>query len=41
MIEDVFIRAILAAPQDAAPRLIYADWLEEQGFEAGPLIEMQ
>jgi uncharacterized protein (TIGR02996 family) len=28
--EDAFIRAILAAPEDAALRLIYADWLEER-----------
>jgi uncharacterized protein (TIGR02996 family) len=30
MSEDAFIRAILASPEDAAPRLIYADWLEER-----------
>jgi uncharacterized protein (TIGR02996 family) len=29
--EDAFIRAIQAAPNDAAPNLVYADWLEEQG----------
>jgi uncharacterized protein (TIGR02996 family) len=29
--EDAFIRAMLAAPGDATPRLIYADWLEERG----------
>lgn len=26
-----FLRAILAAPDDDAPRLIYADWLDENG----------
>lgn len=26
-----FIRAVLARPDDDAPRLIYADWLDEQG----------
>jgi len=26
-----FIRAIHAAPDDAAPRLVFADWLEENG----------
>lgn len=26
-----FLHAILAAPHDPSPRLIYADWLEEQG----------
>jgi len=31
MSEDAFLRAILASPQDDAPRLIYADWLEERG----------
>jgi uncharacterized protein (TIGR02996 family) len=29
--EDALIRAILAEPGDPAPRLIYADWLEERG----------
>jgi uncharacterized protein (TIGR02996 family) len=32
--EEPFIRAILAAPADHAPRLIYADWLEERGDPA-------
>lgn len=30
-IPDYFIRAILEAPDDDAPRLIYADWLDENG----------
>ena len=29
--DDVFLRALLADPADAAPWLIYADWLEERG----------
>ncbi len=29
--QDAFLRAILEAPADDAPRLIYADWLEENG----------
>jgi uncharacterized protein (TIGR02996 family) len=29
--DDAFIRAILADPGDPAPRLVYADWLEERG----------
>src|SRR5262245_57550902 len=29
--EDAFLRAILADPSDSAPRLVYADWLEERG----------
>ena len=28
-----FIEAILANPQDDAPVLIFADWLEENGYE--------
>lgn len=28
---EAFIRAVREAPSDDAPRLIYADWLEEQG----------
>ena len=29
--EDALIRAIIAAPADDAPRLVYADWLDERG----------
>lgn len=29
--EDAFLLAIVSNPDDDAPRLIYADWLEEQG----------
>jgi uncharacterized protein (TIGR02996 family) len=29
--DDAFIRAVIANPADDAPRLIYADWLEENG----------
>jgi uncharacterized protein (TIGR02996 family) len=32
--ENAFLNAILAAPDDNAPRLVYADWLEEQGDPA-------
>src|SRR5579884_4313008 len=31
MTHDSFLQAILEAPDDDAPRLIYADWLEENG----------
>jgi uncharacterized protein (TIGR02996 family) len=31
MIEKDFLMQILATPDDDAPRLVYADWLEEQG----------
>ena len=29
--ENAFLQAVLADPEDDAPRLIYADWLDEQG----------
>src|SRR5579871_17342 len=29
---DAFLDAIWAAPGDATPRLVYADWLEEHGY---------
>jgi uncharacterized protein (TIGR02996 family) len=32
---DAFLQAILADPDDDAPRLIFADWLEEHGGPAG------
>lgn len=31
--EAALLAAVLAAPADDAPRLVYADWLEEQGQE--------
>jgi uncharacterized protein (TIGR02996 family) len=37
-----FLKAILACPDEDAPRLIYADWLEEQGESArASFIRMQ
>jgi uncharacterized protein (TIGR02996 family) len=39
--EDALIRAILAAPDDATPRLIYADWLEERGGPRGEYLRCQ
>jgi uncharacterized protein (TIGR02996 family) len=30
---EPFLRAICANPADDAPRLVYADWLEENGAE--------
>src|SRR5436189_1203112 len=33
--EAGFLADIIAHPADNAPRLIYADWLEEHGDEAG------
>ena len=41
MSEAAFLAAILAAPQDDAPRLIYADWLEERGHPLGEFIRIQ
>ncbi|HEX3148373.1 MAG TPA: TIGR02996 domain-containing protein [Gemmataceae bacterium] len=38
--EAAFLRAAFAAPEDAAPRLIYADWLEERGDPRAELIRM-
>jgi uncharacterized protein (TIGR02996 family) len=31
MVDDDFVQRILAAPNDASVRLVYADWLEERG----------
>ncbi|MFL5328312.1 MAG: TIGR02996 domain-containing protein [Gemmataceae bacterium] len=36
-----FHAAILAAPDDDLPRLMYADWLDEQGDPRGQFIRMQ
>jgi uncharacterized protein (TIGR02996 family) len=30
-VADALLRAVLAAPDDDAPRLVYADWLDEHG----------
>ena len=38
---DAFLQAILAEPDDDAPRLIYADWLEERGDPRGAFIRLQ
>jgi uncharacterized protein (TIGR02996 family) len=40
MSEDAFIRAVLASPEDASPRLIYADWLEERGDPRGEYLRL-
>ena len=31
---EALLRAILDAPEDDAPRLVYADWLDEHGDDA-------
>jgi uncharacterized protein (TIGR02996 family) len=39
--EPGFLRAICDDPDDDTPRLIYADWLEEQGDARGEFIRVQ
>jgi uncharacterized protein (TIGR02996 family) len=38
---DAFVRAVVEAPNDDAPRLAYADWLEERGDPCGEFIRVQ
>jgi uncharacterized protein (TIGR02996 family) len=39
--EDAFLEDIREHPEDDAPRLIYADWLEERGDPRGEFIRVQ
>lgn len=39
--EQTFLDEIVANPDDDTPRLIYADWLEEQGNARGEFIRVQ
>ena len=39
--EDAFLQTILAHPDDDIPRLVFADWLEEQGNPRGTFIRLQ
>jgi uncharacterized protein (TIGR02996 family) len=39
--EAAFIRAAHANPKDSAPRLVYADWLDERGDPRGALIRLE
>jgi uncharacterized protein (TIGR02996 family) len=41
LMDDAFLRAILADPDDDIPRLVYADWLEERGDPRGEFIRLQ
>ena len=41
MIRDELLDAILAAPDDDAPRLVYADWLSERGDPRGEQIAVE
>lgn len=38
---NAFLRTIVAEPDDPAPRLVYADWLEERGDPHAELIRLQ
>jgi uncharacterized protein (TIGR02996 family) len=39
--DEAFIRAIVAAPVDDAPRLVYADWLDERGDTRGAYLRAE
>lgn len=39
--EDAFLRSIAEMPEDDAPRLVYADWLEERGDPRGEFIRLK
>jgi uncharacterized protein (TIGR02996 family) len=41
MSRDSFLRTIRERPEDDGPRLVYADWLEEQGDPRGEFIRIQ
>lgn len=41
MQEHDFLQAICESPDDVAPRLVYADWLDEQGDPRGEFIRVQ
>jgi uncharacterized protein (TIGR02996 family) len=38
--EGAFLRAVCSAPDDAAPRLVYADWLDERQDERAGVIRL-
>src|SRR5439155_16650690 len=39
--DEAFLQAVLDAPDDDAPRLMYADWLTERGDPLGEFIRLQ
>src|SRR3954468_11511865 len=39
--DAAFLRAIIAAPDDDLPRLVYADYLDERGDPRGEFIRLQ
>jgi uncharacterized protein (TIGR02996 family) len=38
---DLFLKRVLEQPDDDAPRLVFADWLEERGDPRGEFIRLQ
>jgi len=40
-LDERFLQAIIENPDDDAPRLVYADWLEERGDPRGEFIRVQ
>src|SRR5579864_2131639 len=41
MDQNAFLHTICAHPDDDAPRLVYADWLDERGDPRGEFIRVQ
>jgi uncharacterized protein (TIGR02996 family) len=39
--DEAFLQAVVESPDDDAPRLVYADWLEERGDPRGEFIRVQ
>jgi uncharacterized protein (TIGR02996 family) len=39
--DEAFLQAVVETPDDDAPRLVYADWLEERGDPRGEFIRVQ
>src|SRR5262245_19188696 len=39
--DHAFVRSICETPDDDTPRLVYADWLEEQGDPRGEFIRVE
>jgi uncharacterized protein (TIGR02996 family) len=39
--EEAFLQAIIESPEDDAPRLVYADWLEERGDPRGEFLRLE
>ena len=39
--DEAFLRAVVAAPGDEAPRLVYADWLDDRGDPRGAYLRAE